>query len=284
MGRTIRGQKGFSYTYAEGEQPVNLLSLAAVSGAGTSLVVPEMVGRVSGSDVPISWSCLALGRALVERGKASRQGELGALLRKLDGDWIRVDDPRHVPLEFVQDAMAENVVAIALRIDAEAKGPLLSLALAGTCGYHLPRADWHRMLGFVNESLPHAKRLDMGMLRETAGKGPEALAAQGSSLHGEIEGLPFVGLSILCHAVGHDLEGLLVHEDEPEVHAEGFWDLALAWHDWLGEPAGSAEPSVLFARALVAHFAGRKIEARRLFLACADAGERRATRYLALLR
>ncbi|MDC0744336.1 hypothetical protein [Polyangium mundeleinium] len=284
MGRTIRGHKGFSYTYVEGEQPVNLLYLAAVSGAGMSLVVPEMVGRVAGDDTPVAWSCLALGRALVERGKASRQGELAALLRKLDGDWIRVDDPHHVPLEFVQDAMAENVVAIVERIDAEVERPLRELTLAGKSGYHLPRADWPKMLAFVNESLPRAKRLDMGMLRDAAGQGSDALAPQGSSLRGKVDFLPFMGLSILCHAVEHDLEGVLVHEDEPEVHADGFWDLALAWHDWLGDAAGGMEPSVLFARALVAHFARRKIEARRLLLSCADAGERRAARYLALLR
>ncbi|MDI3281972.1 hypothetical protein [Polyangium sp. 15x6] len=284
MGRTIRGQKGFSYTYVEDEQPVNLLYLAAVSGAGMSLVVPEMVGLVSGNDAPVSWSCLALGRALVERGKASRQGELGALLRKLDGDFLRVDDPHHVPLEFVQDAMAENVVALVERIDAESERPLLELTLAGKSGYRLPRADWPKMLVFVNESLPRTKRLDLGMLREAAGKGPGALGPQWSSLRGKIDFLPFMGLSVLCHAVEHDLEGLLVYEDEPEVYAEGFWDLSLAWHDWLGDAAETSEPSALFARALVSHFAGRKIDARRLFLSCADAGDRRAARYLALVR
>lgn len=284
MAGTLRGQNGFSYAYVEDEQPVNLLYLAAVSGAGISLVVPEMVGVVAGDEAPRSWSCLALGRELIERGKASRQGELGALLRKLDGDWIRVDDPHHLSLEFVQDAMAENVVAIVERIDASSDRALLELTLAGKSGYRLPRMDWPKMLLFVNESLPRTKRIDMGLLREAAGKGPGALARQWSSLRGKIDYLPFMGLSVLAHAVEHDLEGLLVHEDEPEVVAEGFWELACAWHDWLGDAGGAVDPAVRFARGLVAHFGGHKAESRRLLSACRDAGDARATRYLASLR
>ncbi|MRG96111.1 hypothetical protein [Polyangium spumosum] len=282
MGRTIRGQKGFTYTYVEGEQPVNLLYLAAVSGAGFSLVVPELRGRAAGDVSPVSWSCLALGRELVERGKASRQGELGALLRKLDGDFLRVDDPHHVSLAFVQDAMAENVATIVERIDAEARLPLEALVLVGSSGYHLARGDWPKMLVFVNESLPRAKRLDMGMLREALGKGPEALAPQWSSLRGKIDYLPFMGFSLLCHAALHDIEGLVVHEDEPEVRAEGFWELARAWHAW--DAAPRTEPGAPFAQALVAHFAGHKAEARRLLLACQEAGELRAARYVAMMR
>jgi len=279
MGRAIRGEQGFSYAYGDAGQPRNLLHLPSVSGAGVGLVVPELVGTLVGDDARPAWNCLVLGRSLLETGEASRQGELGALLRKLGDDWVRVDDPQHVSLTFVEDAMAENIVPLLERIDAAAPRPLRDLSLVGKSGYHLPRADFPKMLAFVNESLPRARQIDMSTLRVAVSKRDAALERAWAELRDAMDALPHMGLSILIHAISHDLEGLLVRDDEPEVVRAGFWDLALEWHGWLGD-APAADARSRFGRALAARFAGRADESRRLFTTCKEAGDERAARYL----
>jgi len=286
MARTIRADHGYEYAYVPGEQPANLLYLAAVSGAGTAIIVPQFIALLEGTDQPTAFPCVPLGRDLMSRGKASPNGELGALLRALHDEFLRIRDPHHASLEFVQSAMAENIVEILERIDAQSERALLDLMLVGTVGYLLPKSDWPRMLLFVNESLPRPRKLDLAVLATK----PDSAAAEDTRnkqrqlLRGKVDYLPFLGLSLLEHAIQNDRDALIAHEDEPELFAEGFWELVREWHGWRNDAPPTVEPRARFTRALVAHFAGRNPEARRILNLCKASGDTRADRYLAAPR
>lgn len=283
MSRVVHGDKAFQYEYVPKEQPHNLLYLSAVSGAGTSFLVPELVGLLANEDASLSWNCLAIGRALLLDGKASRQGELGALLRKVDRDYLRADEAS-LSMAAIESAMAENIVPLLDRLDASVKAPLLDLMLVGTVGYELSRADWLKMFSFLNESLSRPRQLDWGAF-ETAAltDNSEVLLRIQTGLRGKVEYLPWMGFSILAHAVRNGMDRLVVRESEPEMLAEGFWEQVRQWHGFEEASASAGGGSQCFASGLVAHFAGREGDARRALMACKKAGDARAERYLAML-
>lgn len=281
--RRITGEQHFVYEYVPKEQPPNLIYLSAVSGAGRSFVVPELAGPLAKDDHGVAWNCIALARELLQEGKASRQGELAAMLRKLDDDFLVASDTS-ISLASVESAMAENIVCVLEKIDAAEAEPLLDLMLVGTAGYELSRGDWPKMLTFVNESLPRPRQLDWTTFEASARSGAEdAFEKQWISLRGRVDYLPFMGFSILIHAVRHEIDKLLLREDEPEIFSEGFWESVRDWHGWSDEATESADPRERFARGLVEHFAGRSTAARRILSASKKAGDARAERYLAIL-
>lgn len=282
MRRIIRGDRDFLFSHPA--HAANLLYLGAVSGAGTAVMVPELFAPLAGQEEKDAhFNCLSLGRELLRDGALARGGALGALLAGEAQDHLPVTDPDVVPLEPLEEAMADNVVELVSRVDARLERTPLDLCLVATAGYCLPRADWPAMLGFVNEALPRHKRLDLAALRRAAQDPDARLGPQWYSLRNKVSGLPSMGLSILAHAVRHDLERLLVYEETAAIAAEDFWELARARQGW-GEGLDlPSDARTRFARGLVAYFSGRAEEAQALLEACRAAGDARAERYLAEL-
>jgi len=164
------------------------------------------------------------------------------------------------------------------------KAPLLDLMLVGTVGYELSRADFPKMLAFVNESLPRPRQLEWPAFEAAVlGGEVDALERQTHSLRGKIEDLPLMGFSILVHAVKIGAEKVRLRESEPELFSEGLWENVRDWHGFGDEAKAPRGRDAEFAAALVAHFAGRNTDARRAFLACKKAGDERAERYLKML-
>jgi hypothetical protein len=282
MRRIIRGDRDFFYSHHA--HTANLRYLGAVSGAGTAVMVPELFAPLAGQDEEDAHiNCLSLGRELLRDGALARGGALGALLEGEAQDHLCVTDPDEVPLEPLEQAMADNVVELVARVDARLDRAPLDLYLVATAGYCLERADWPAMLGFVNEALPRHKRLTLATLTLAASDPDTLLAPQWHSLRNKVSGLPFMGLSILVHAIRHDLDRLLVHEEKAEIEAEDFWELARARQGWDGAPDVPSDAPARFARGLVAYFSGRAEEAQAVLEACKAAGDGRADRYLAEL-
>ncbi|UQA57305.1 hypothetical protein [Polyangium aurulentum] len=282
MRRTIRGERNFFYGHPA--PAADLLYLAAVSGAGTAVMVPELFAPLAGREEENAhFNCLSLGRELLRDGALAQGEGLGALLGGEAQDHLCVTDPDHIPFEPLERAMADNVVELVARVDARLDRAPLDLFLVAAAGYSLPRSDWPAMIGFVNEALPRHKRLTLSDLSGAVNAPDKRLAPQWYSLRNKVSGLPFLGLAILVHAVRHDLDRLLVREETPEIAAEDFWELARARQGWDGAPDLPSDARTRFARGLVAYFSGRAEEAQAVLEACKAAGDVRADRYLAEL-
>jgi hypothetical protein len=282
MRRTIRGDRGFCYGHPA--PAANLLYLAAVSGAGTAVMVPELFAPLAGrEEEDAHFNCLSLGRELLRDGALAHGGLLNALLGGEAQDHLCVTDPDQSPFEPLERAMADNVVELVARVDARLDRAPLDLYLVAAAGYCLPRSDWPAMLGFVNEALPRHKRLTPAALSLSANAPDISLAPRWYSLRNKMSGLPFLGLAILAHAMRHDLDRLLVREETPEIAAEDFWEVVRARQGWEGAPDLQSDARTRFARGLVAYFSGRAEEAQTVLEACKAAGDVRADRYLAEL-
>jgi hypothetical protein len=97
--------------------------------------------------------------------------------------------------------------------------------------FRLCKDDWKAMLAYLNKHLPDEAPLtikeiagfDLGtLLRFTPGEGePQRVDGTGVVMHFHKEfpdeGLPFLGLCVLVHAVAHELE-LMDVEEEPLYH------------------------------------------------------------------
>jgi hypothetical protein len=268
MGRYLAGTKGFSFKYASG-QDSNLRELDVESGAGTATLVPVFVAPLPALERNEEIDCVPLALEIVRDTRAG--GEIRGVLAR--GRAL----PGRPTLEFIQYAMAQNLVEVLRRIDLRLPAPASALHMVGYARYELSRAHWAQLLDYVNRALPTGgTRVDLA-----AFKTPARVRSATEALLDSEAFLPALALAILAHAVANDLDVVEVEERDAGVRADELWDLVL--NDW-GPPIFSkelpAEHDALFARGLVLLFAGQQKEAVEALLRGHELGDPRARRWL----
>lgn len=280
MGRYLSGPKGFSYKYVFAEQPDNLMALGAASGAGTAVVVPTFEALVEREERHISFNCIALARTIA--AETGAKGELAGLLQ-YPTDAVPVKYADENPLEFVQYAMAEQIVEVLKRIDAQLPHAASHLFLVGTAGYLIEEAQYGCLLTWINGFLPNELHVQREALANSKGELDNTWQNVLRTLWGTEDFLPFMAFQILHHALTHGLPLITIQENGPGIEAENFWSLVPE----LGPPIfGETMPNTidgLFARGLVQLFSGNPRDALKSLEACQALDGAQASRYLTLL-
>jgi len=282
MGRYIAGTEGFSYKYATGEQDNNLTNLAAASGVGSSYVRPEFWAWMPETEANHAFDCITLAKAIV--AETGAEGEITGVSRYPDAGIFLDEGYGGYVLEFVQYAMAEQILEVARRVDRALPHPARLMPLVGVARFILSREDHPRMLAYVNGFLPESLAVSEVKILAGRERGREgAFDKQLRALRGQEDFLPFMGFQILCHAIGKDLPRLEVWEKDPAITANGFWENAPEWGpSWL---LGSGEKTAeqRWVSGMVRLFQGDSAGARTEFVAAREGGEARATRWVEML-
>ncbi|MRG90965.1 hypothetical protein [Polyangium spumosum] len=282
MGRYICGTDGFSYKYATGEQDNNLTDLAAASGVGSSYVRPEFWAWMPEVEQNHVFDCITLAKGIVaETGAAgeitavSRYPEAGICLDQGYGGYV---------LEFVQYAMAEQLLEVARRVDRALSHPARLMPLVGVARFVMSREEYPRMLAYVNGFLPENLAVSEVKILAARARGLDAaFGKQLLALRGKSDFLPFMGFQILCHAIWRDLPRVEVWEKDPAITATGFWENTPAWGPpWL-RAADATTAEERWVSGLVRLFQGDGEGARTEFVAAREGGEVRATRWVEML-
>lgn len=281
MGRYLSAEKGFSYKYIHAEQPDNLMALAAKSGTGSSVVVPTFEAPIDEEERNLSFNCITLARSIVQETGAS--GEISRLI-KYPTDAVPVHYADESTLEFVQYAMAEQIVEVLKRIDEQLPHPITHLFLVGTAGYTLTEKEHEPLLKWINTFLPEHLKVSKQALsnsKESVDKSfPDAL----KTLWGTEDFLPFMAFQILHHAISHSLPRMTVKENGPGIEADAFWKLVPEWGPSIFGPSMPSTPEEQFTRGLVQLFAGNQKGAMESLKACKAEGGKQAERYLKKLK
>ncbi|HVK65855.1 MAG TPA: hypothetical protein VM694_15345 [Polyangium sp.] len=282
MGRYISGTDGFSYKYATGEQDNNLTDLAAAAGVGSSYVKPEFWAWMPETEENRVFDCIALAKAVVAETGAA--GEVTAVSRYPDAGILLDAGYGGYVLEFVQYAMAEQILEIARRVDRALPYPARLMPLVGVARFVMSREDAPRMLSYVNGFLPENLSVSEVSILACREKGLDAaFGKQLRALRGKNDFLPFMGFQILCHAIWKDLPRVEVWEKDPAITAAGFWENAREWGpSWL---LGSGEKTAeqRWVSGMVRLFQGDATGARTEFVAARERGEARATRWVEMV-
>ncbi len=281
MGRYLSGSNGFSYKYIHAQQPDNLMALAVKSGAGSSVVVPTFEAPIDEEERNLSINCIALARDIVAATGA--QGEISRIV-KYPTDAVPVHYADESTLEFVQYAMAEQIVEVLKRIDAQLPHPVTHLFLVGTAGYMLEEKEHAQLLKWVNTFLPEKLKVTKKALANSKEAVDEEWREVLKALWGVEDFVPFMAFQIVHHALVNSLSRMTVKETGPGIEAEGFWSLVPEWGPPIFGSQWPSAPDALFARALVQLFSGNQKDAIESLKACKAAGGQYAQRYLLKLK
>jgi hypothetical protein len=269
MGRYLRGTEGFSYKYAFASQDDNLRELSHASGAGRGALLPSFGGGYISIEKNFDIPVIPLLRAIKTEGKAVG-GEIAGVLPPA-GDTLLSST-----LEFVQYALGENLIEVVLRLDRALEDIPLGVTLEGYATYNLDRAEYPTALAYINRFL--AAPVELDELRSE-----QRVEAIWREL-GDVEGyLPAMALSILQHAVRHDLPAISVHESDRSLYAPDFWELAAEWGPSIFYSATPGSPAEWFVRGFCELLRGDREGGTRSMATAAKAGFAPATRWTAAL-
>jgi hypothetical protein len=260
VGDWVRGTDGFSRKRFD----VELLVLGRESKVGRSSLIPALIAPLVTREENHRLDCVPLVRDIVRDTHAD--GEIRGVL---------VPEGRVLPsttLEFMQYALAENIVEVMRRLDAALPEPASGLFLEGYAIYRLERAEWPALLSFVQRVLGT----------------PVELAALTTDHVDELinagEHTASMAASILLHAHARKLDVIEIEDRRASLEADNFWELVRG--DW-GPPIFGRNPpealDPLFARGLVLHFSGDSDGAKQALERSHAAGDPRARRWLSAL-
>jgi hypothetical protein len=277
MGRYLYGTQGFEYKYAVAKQSSNLGILSNYTDIGTSLVEPSFLIVTYDSEESAYANCIDLAKEII-----AETGATGEITRFANYQIPCVSGGEN-SLEFIQYAMAENIVEVLTRLDQRSQDPIALLALVGKASFSLKIEEWAEALKWLNRYVQPELTIESLTTLEVSDNHQSMYQTIYRQLADKEDFYPWMMFCFLHHAVYNQLPQMTVFEQSHEIEADSFWELTLEWGPPIFQTGSVTTADQLFAVALVRHFLRQKRTSNDAWKGLEQLGDPRFERYRMVL-